>query len=208
MSEFIRFKRKVCSDYGSLNELHKAHAWIPNEQQIRPKKSKLMMKQEKLAMIGFQWKSLRDYIKNYVWGLERQLDENGIFSVCGEPSGCVFQQCEFHYDLDDGKHFVLWFPDSVQKHENEEITTLLDTYIANAFDIQPEDFDFAWYVNPKMTVPDFFHIQVFINVPGVTETVLHSSSSCGCTSTSTATESVVSTTLSAGAGATEEAVRL
>lgn len=25
----------------------------------------------------------------------------------------------------------------------------------------PVDFDFAWYENPKMSVPDFYHVQVF-----------------------------------------------
>ena len=25
----------------------------------------------------------------------------------------------------------------------------------------PVDFDFVWYENPKMSVPDFYHVQVF-----------------------------------------------
>jgi hypothetical protein len=175
MASFTRFKKNICSDYSSLNQLHETHEWIPNEQQIRPKKNKLMMKQEKLAMIGLQWKSLRDYIKNYVWGLDRKVEDDGKFSVAAEPSGCVFQQCEFHYDLQDGKHFVLWFPEQVQTQDNASITSLLDSYIASTFHVDSQDFDFAWYVNPKMTVPEFFHVQVFINVSSIPTAALYSS---------------------------------
>lgn len=159
------FKGRISSDKAALNELNASHPWIPNEHQIRPRKNILMIKQEKLASIGFQWRSLGDYIRHSVWGLQCQRDDDDgrlrVDEVPLEPA--KLQPCEFPYDLDEGRHMVLWFNEECCSREEQEMTGLLDGLLSKHLGMEPAAYSFAWYVNPKVTVPDYFHLQVFVS---------------------------------------------
>ena len=151
---------KIDSSFEELNKLHLATVWIPDENQIRPKKNILLLKQEKLSVISHQWESLKDYINCYVWGFDRSLNESGRFIANFIPNNYVFQLCEFPYDLHENvKHCVLWFPTQTNIYSDEEITSIITIESEKLYG---DLIEFVWYINPKMTVPDYFHVQVFV----------------------------------------------
>ena len=164
-SKYIAVKRKISSDIEALNELNKVYNWIPNEYQIRPRDDILLKKQETLYNIHIEWSSVKAFIKHSVWGLDKITNEEGLFHVLEEPSHPhIFVQCDFPYNLmEHSNHFVLWFNEIECTRNDEDINMLLDEYIAKTFNYASinNNYSFAWYVNPKMSVPDYFHVQVF-----------------------------------------------
>jgi hypothetical protein len=54
----------------------------------------------------------------------------------------------------------MWYGTKEQTRSEDEINN--DIFIAISNHLQGNnEFNFAWYINPKMTVPEFFHVQVF-----------------------------------------------
>jgi hypothetical protein len=73
-----------------------------------------------------------------------------------------FERNEFPYQVESGfHHYVLWMGATVsgalptEDDINTHITLALQDLTAG------DHFDFAWYENPKMTVPLVYHVQVF-----------------------------------------------
>ena len=66
--------------------------------------------------------------------------------------------------LPESNHWILWclekdfsfdFPD-------ELINQIIEEKIKFVLDLESNiDFQFAWYKNPKPTIPEFYHVQVF-----------------------------------------------
>eukprot|EP00802_Teleaulax_amphioxeia_P017662 Tamp_17827.p1 GENE.Tamp_17827~~Tamp_17827.p1 ORF type:complete len:336 (-),score=26.30 Tamp_17827:314-1321(-) len=85
-----------------------------------------------------------------------------------------FAPNNFPYNLDEGaRHFVMWYNTPKLLKSDDEVTRdifrelrrhLMEsqgvTDVATA-DASLPPFDFAWYVNPKMTIPFIAHVQVF-----------------------------------------------
>jgi hypothetical protein len=129
---------KIASDISSLNELSRRYLWIPNESSIRPSPEVMIKKCMLNQHIQRDWSSLQDYI------------EKTIFRG---RTGWIFEECMFPYSV-KGKHFVLWHTDLPFTHDFEEevINEELKKNVKG---------DFAWYKNPKPTVLEFYHVQVF-----------------------------------------------
>ena len=92
----------------------------------------------------------------------------------------VFQPCTFPYQVENGgQHYTLWFSSLLQEVNELEINKLIEENIKQLIAFREQnidstsnesssgiknietEFDYAWYINPKMTVPEFFHVQVF-----------------------------------------------
>ena len=71
----------------------------------------------------------------------------------------IFQENRFKYNI-DGNHYVMWY---LGYNENEIIDDIIsfDIFCEIFCIVGNEKFNFAWYKNPKMTIPDIFHVQVF-----------------------------------------------
>jgi hypothetical protein len=71
-----------------------------------------------------------------------------------------FVPCDFPYQIhESGHHYVLWYGSPVPVAED-----VVDRDIRAAIQdiVGPETpYLFAWYINPKQTIPDIFHVQVF-----------------------------------------------
>ncbi len=133
---------KIPSDISSLNELSKKYPWIPNEQTIRPSPEVLIKKCMVNQHIQRDWPSLSAYIQQ---------------TIFQKRKGWIFEECMFPYNV-KGKHYVLWhtdFPFTYEPEENE-VNEVLKGLIKG---------EFAWYKNPKPTVLEFYHVQVFICAP-------------------------------------------
>ena len=131
-------KGQIPSDIFSLNELSKIYDWIPNETSIRPSPEVMIKKCMVNQHIQRDWPSLKAYI------------EQTIFR---NRTGWIFEECMFPY-LVKGKHYILWNTNYPFTHnfEEQEVNEVLKRFIKG---------NFGWYKNPKPTVLEFYHIQVF-----------------------------------------------
>ena len=76
---------------------------------------------------------------------------------CGlSPVDFCFEPNKFPYDVPEGTHhYVLWFP------QQERVDDDLVTSACGRAVFERGGADFAWYINPKMTFPHIYHVQVF-----------------------------------------------
>jgi hypothetical protein len=157
----LKIKGKVSSDIAVLDELSASYSWIPNFHTIRPTPEVLAYKLELTEEINTKWKTFKDYILFRVYGKDFQIVDNKFCVLNHEldPNIKVFQPNEFAYNIQSGQHWVLWYGSMTQECTDEEITKDIDFSLRKMH--PDENYDFAWYVNPKMSVPDLFHVQVF-----------------------------------------------
>ncbi len=116
------------------------YPWIPNEQTIRPSPEVLIKKCMLNQHIQRDWPSLQAYIQQ---------------TIFQNKKGWIFEECMFPYQT-KGKHYILWHTDFpfTYDFDTEEVNEVLKGFIKG---------DFAWYKNPKPTVLEFYHVQVFCN---------------------------------------------
>ena len=71
-----------------------------------------------------------------------------------------FQVNLFKYNLPpETFHYVMWYSIEKNKLSDEKITLDIKNAIYNI--ILTDDFHFVWYENPKPSIPDIYHVQVF-----------------------------------------------
>jgi hypothetical protein len=134
---------RISSLIEELNELSKIYNWIPNENTIRPSREDLEKKWETLHHIEQNWHSMKDYVYHNILN-------------CTEKEW-VFSPSIFRYNLPaDANHWVLW-------NTRTDINAMIEDETINAVlcGLLDQTTDFAWYKNPKPSVPEYFHVQVF-----------------------------------------------
>jgi hypothetical protein len=159
-------KGKIHSDIEQLNRLNQVYPWIPNERSIRPKNEDIAVKNQRIREISEQWVSMKDYILHHVFDQQCSYDDQQHGKrVCRSlPDHPVWAFCPstFRYDLPEyANHYVLWYSDGdhSQDYHEEFINNQIQDWIWKL--VNNDKFDFAWYKNPKPTVPEFYHVQVF-----------------------------------------------
>ena len=169
MSSADRLHQKISNKYVDLNKIHEMYAFIPNEEQVRPSPEEKERKAKKLEELAATWKEFIDFIYATVFQLPHIEAKNGVKTVPNrykeqmDKTQHVFQEQLFPYRIEDGRHFVMWYATKEQKRSDEEITSDIEAEL-KAMTGTEDAFQFGWYVNPKMTVPEFFHVQVFVKV--------------------------------------------
>jgi hypothetical protein len=152
-------RSRISSNIYDLNELNKIYNWLPNEYNVRPDSITLEQKRESCKEILLTYGSFESFI------LET------IFKPAN--SNWIFTPATFRYNLPhNSNHFVLWNSDKDLMFEyddeiiNQKITEKLDKL--NLYKTNSElslknkyTYDFAWYKNPKPTVFEYYHVQVF-----------------------------------------------
>ncbi len=131
-------KGQISSDISSLNELSRTYPWIPNESSIRPSPEVMIKKCMVNQHIQRDWPSLSTYIQQTIFRGRK----------CW-----IFEECMFPYQT-KGKHYILWNTDFPFTHEfnNKDMYEEIEKYVKG---------DFVYYKNPKPTVLEFYHVQVF-----------------------------------------------
>jgi len=158
---------RISSSLDSLNELHENFPFISDEYQIRPSDATLKRKESAMRDIEDNWESAQDYIISTIFFKPSSVDpfSNKLVADIKSIDGLIkFEKNEFPYQLQKGWHYVLWFGPSPNGVPSEED---INTHITRSLEelTNRDDFDFAWYENPKMSFPSVYHVQVFWHVP-------------------------------------------
>jgi hypothetical protein len=140
---------RISSALEDLNRLSAIHDWIPNEHTIRPTSADLAAKHAAMDRISNTWPSVIAFI------------EHSIF--CNDTTRqWFFKPSTFRYNLPNYcNHYVLWSSQNNYYHSytDEDINNQINTQLKNL--LANNNYDFVWYKNPKPTVIDFWHVQVF-----------------------------------------------
>ena len=102
---------------------------------------------------------MKDYVLHEVFEKPVQVDEENKLYVSDDeiaPNTIKFCPNQFPYNT-AGRHHVLWF--GCNEEPNINITNVVMRELKRH--LGHDNFDFAWYCNPKMSLPDFYHVQVF-----------------------------------------------
>jgi hypothetical protein len=150
-------RSQISSDIHILNNLNDTFKWIPNEYEIRPNFQTLSKKYDFMDMISVEWNSLNDCLLHLVFGNDYFIYQGKKFALDNNISSkrsFVLQKSMFPYrQIENGFHYVLWFS-SNEPVSNNVVQDILESEINTSI-------NFAWYINPKPSVLDFWHVQVF-----------------------------------------------
>jgi len=160
---------KVSSDASGLGRLQAlGYGWLPNERTVRPSEAGKAAKAARLAEILATYVDLTDYLLHAVFGQgvessPEHANKLRAASVGGAPGEAVFAPNEFPYAIEQGNHYVLWYCVKDKPKSDEEISRDIERELRRLLGCgdASEPFDFAWYENPAMSVPEFYHVQVF-----------------------------------------------
>jgi hypothetical protein len=161
MSCLIR--RKISSNILDLNQLHKEFWWIPDENMIRPTPKVLEDKKHFSNYVLHNWMSFKDFILDTHFKFPIDIEDGHLYTLnTTKKIEWNFQKSLFPYDLPENVyHYVLWncFTDYFHLFEDSKITNIIKETLEGMLGC--DNFDFAWYINPKPSIPELWHCQVF-----------------------------------------------
>lgn len=154
---------KISSDIQDLNELHKWYNWIPDENMIRPNTKTLEDKRQFSNYVLHNWMSFKDFILDTHFKYPVDI-EDGHYYIRNEvkKSEWNFQKSLFPYDLpSEVNHYILW--NSLYDYFNDFEESVINSIIKDTLEsmLGTDKFDFAWYKNPKPSIPELWHCQIF-----------------------------------------------
>ncbi len=155
-------RNRINCDKETLNKLNKTYSWIPNEESIRPSPEDISRKKDLIENINKSWLSTKDYILHTIFNESKTSNQFFNFVLRYDSDKWIFSECIFRYNLPKyANHYILWFSGQnyYYNFDDEIINKKIEE---NLFEkLGYNNFDFAWYKNPKPSVPEFYHIQVF-----------------------------------------------
>ena len=160
-------QNQIPSDIQTLNKLHETYEWIPNEYMVRPNSIEMSKKNFLIEIIEDEWLTPADYILHKVFNqpfiLSEEIYKKYVPCINVSIPEIVFTESLFRYNLPCyANHYILWFS-KINYISGKDIinSELINEIIKKELNKKTNNFDFAWYLNPKPSVPDFFHVQVF-----------------------------------------------
>ena len=150
---------QINPDLENLDNLNSIYYWIPNSEQIRPtdelKEKKEMDYQN---AINF-YDSTVDYLYDIVFDFPTEFNSKGkLITNNTDNLVKVFKPNDYPYQLNqDTHHYILWYNCFKQPYSYDLINNDVQTEISNI----SKDYQYVWYENPSMSVPEIYHVQVF-----------------------------------------------
>lgn len=139
---------KISSNIDDLNQLNKQFNWIPNEYSIRPDSQNLEQKNFYCKEILSEYGSFNEYIFKNVFNSDLS-------------NKWVFKPAHFRYNISfNTNHYVLWNIEHNFEFEWENYE-IINNKIKEELNKICSSYDFVWYKNPKPTVIEYYHVQVF-----------------------------------------------
>ena len=156
-------KSKISSEKTALENFHKKFPWIPGEKNIRPTESQIKEKEEFFNRILLHYSSIRDYILIEIFNLNSNFDDMGKLKLEIKTdilNNYKFIKNMFPYDLPQNTHhYIMWYSCNNSELNDNIINNNINTELINI--LGNDKFEFVWYENPKMNIPDIYHVQVF-----------------------------------------------
>jgi len=152
----------ISSDKNELDVLYESYKWIPNSRCIRPTEDMKLKKSDFYNNINKNWVSFEDYILYSIFNSEKIITKNIRSSKrINIENEKRFVPNMFPYQLEEGgQHWVMWYGTHSKTLSDEQISKDIEDKLRSF--VGPNVlFNFAWYKNPKMSIPEFFHVQVF-----------------------------------------------
>ena len=141
-----------------LDKYHENYKWIPSSSSVRPDDNIIREKQEYLENIEIFYTSIKDFILVEIMDNRMELTNDGKIEVKEVIRNKKFIKNKFPYNISGTNHYIMWYY-GMETLCSSQITN--DIY-QNIFDIvNNEKFNFVWYENPKMNLPEIYHVQVF-----------------------------------------------
>lgn len=149
----------------NLEILHQQFPWIPGQEAIRPTRTQIEAKHASQREIETLYEAYLDFVLIEIFGfpIVGGVSENpkrkADFSNDAAIPLTVFKHNKFPYAVPAGtNHYVWWTrepmfqtPDRVTKCIEAALQELQSGAVHNI----------VWYENPKMTIPEVYHVQVF-----------------------------------------------
>ena len=156
----MEINTKIDSSFDSLNAYHEIYPWIPNENQIRPTEMIITFKKILMDKIHKEYNSTRDYILLNMFNYDGFRSNGKIVAKESLIKLNHFEVCRFRYQIDPRAfHYIMWYNCSKDDLTDKEITRDIKNSISAL--LKSDKFSFVWYENPKMTIEDIYHVQVF-----------------------------------------------
>tara|TARA_B110000977_G_C11082482_1_gene493370 strand:+ start:3861 stop:4352 length:492 start_codon:yes stop_codon:yes gene_type:complete len=150
---------KISPNIDNLIKLHSEYKWIPGKNNIRPSDKNLQKKKNLICIVNKFYESILDYIYDSMFSFPINFNSDGkLKASIIVPQINVFKKNDFPYLLPNGtNHYIMWY--TSQPKNTEEINT--DIYNKLFQKLENNNFEYVWYENPKMTIPEIYHLQVF-----------------------------------------------
>ena len=148
---------KIESDFDSLDSLYQKTEWTPNSSQVRPSDVVLNKKREEINEILNKYNSLKDYILHTIFKIPVVKEDGKLRSKdYAENNNCCLFINKYPYNLNFGtKHYILWYLNSKKIKHDQEITKDIRNRLGKKT-------EFVWMENPKMSIPELYHVQIFV----------------------------------------------
>ena len=150
---------QISPDLDNLDKINKIYPWIPNSTQVRPS-DKLKEKKE----IDYQnaenfYASTSDYLYDIIFNFPTQFNSEGKLKTLNTNNLTkIFRPNDYPYQLNHiSNHYVLWYNCINKPYSYEEINQDINMELSKIFN----KYQYVWYENPAMSVPEIYHVQVF-----------------------------------------------
>ena len=158
----MELNMRIHPNYEVLNAYNELYSWIPNGNQIRPTGMNILMKERLIDKINKEYISTRDYILIEIFNYKFSKNKENKYQVVDDNKIKLykFQVCLFKYDIHpETFHYQMWYTCDKSELIDKEINKDIYNSIYNI--IKSDKFKFVWYENPKMSIDDIYHVQVF-----------------------------------------------
>ena len=156
------FNCKISANENTLDTLSNKYSWIPSSDQIRPSVENLVKKENDNIYFKTFYDSIIDQILIRYFKIHSNINRksNKMKSriLLTDLKMKLLLENEYPYELHcDTNHYVMWY--TYRDISYSEIS--IDIYNSLKDILQDKHFEFVWYENPKMSVPEVYHVQVF-----------------------------------------------
>lgn len=150
---------RVSSDLDLLEAVNMAFPWVPGRESIRPSEATKALKRTAMEATNGRFDVNRWSIEFF--GAAWDVVLSSRQDPCKEELDARirlyhFAPNLFPYAVPEGtKHYILWLPSTVAVDEDTVNRFLTEAVFKEGGE------DFVWYENPKPTILEIWHVQVF-----------------------------------------------
>tara|TARA_E500000178_G_C16852483_1_gene675814 strand:+ start:176 stop:676 length:501 start_codon:yes stop_codon:yes gene_type:complete len=149
----------------NLDMLNSIYNWIPSSENIRPIEDIINKKDVDYKTYNILYSTNIDQILIRYFNYPKKFNRinnkfESKFSI-NEIKQKKFIENEYPYSVPKNTyHYIMWY--TYDNISDEQITKDIYSELYNK--LNNSNFEFVWYKNPKMSIPEIFHVQVFWHI--------------------------------------------